>query len=106
MTYSVLLVPELDGQITAILEGNGLSATALTREQALARLRYRAERVLTGQVERTTLDLPVSPCRLPPAPGGRGGLVALAGAFADDPDLPNLVEAAYAARDAQSDDSF
>ena len=64
MTYSVILVPEIDGQITAILEAHGLSATAPTREQALAGLRYRAERVLAGRVERTTLDLPA------PGPGG------------------------------------
>ena len=97
MTYSVILLPELDGEITAILEGYGLCATAPTRERALSQLRYRAERMLTDQVERTTLDLPTS---------RRGGLVALAGAFANDPDLPELVKAAYAALDAAPDDSF
>jgi len=97
MQHSVLLVPELDGQITAILEDDSLFATAPTRDEALARLRYRVERIARGEVERVVLDLP--------APAD-GGVVGLAGLFADDPDLPRLVRDAYAARDRARDDDF
>ncbi len=95
MQHSVLLVPELDGQVTAILEDENLFATAPTREEALARLRYRAERIARGEGERVTLDLPEPT---------EGGVVGLAGLFADDPDLPRLVSDAYAARDRARDD--
>ncbi len=90
MERSVMVVRELDGQVTAILEGERLSVTAPTRQDALDRLRFRAERILRGEIEHTTLDLPEA---------ATDGLNALAGAFADDPDLPGIVEAAYAARD-------
>jgi len=90
-------VPEIDGQITTILEDDSLSATAPTRDEALARLRYRAERIACGEVERVVMDLPT--------PAG-GGAVGLAGLFADDPDLPHLVEDAYAARDRARDDDL
>lgn len=92
MTYPVILVPEMDGQFTAILRNHGLSATAPTREEALARLRHRADRILSGRVEHASIDL------THPEPGG---LLAVAGIFADDPDLPRIVADAYRARDAE-----
>jgi hypothetical protein len=97
MTYPVVIIPELDGQVTAILEGQDLGVTAPTREQALARLHHRARRLFAGEVERTTLELPPTP---------NLGVTGLAGTFAEDPDLPDIVAAAYRARDAAPDDGF
>ena len=91
MTFSILVEP-YHGQFAAKLLGE--EATRMvrpTRDEALAAMTAELEQRI-GRGELVSIDIP------------RGGALAVAGKFADDPTLVEICEEIYAERDRQRDE--
>jgi hypothetical protein len=91
MTFSILVEP-YQGQFAARLVGE--EATRMvrpTRDEAVAAMTAELQqRVRRGEL--VSVEIP------------RGGVAAVAGAFAEDPTLPQICAEIYAARDRQRDE--
>jgi hypothetical protein len=91
MTFAIL-VERCNGQFAAKLVGEEATRTVRpTRDEALAAMTAELQqRVRRGEL--LSVEIP------------RGGVMAVAGKFADDPTLPDLCADIYAERDRQRDE--